>query len=117
MTKAEFEREVARLERALKRSEAARKRLEMERDGLRARIAEALDQQTATSEILRAIASSPTDVQPVFDAIVESAARLCGVPGAVLVRPVGDELHLVAASNVAPEWREVAQRSYPGRLD
>ena len=61
-----------------------------------AQIAEALDQQTATSEILRAISSSPTDVQPVFEAIAQSASRLCGAFDASIFRVDGDRLAFVA---------------------
>jgi GAF domain-containing protein len=55
-------------------------------------LTEALEQQTATSEILRVIASSPTDIQPVLDAVTESAARLCNVTDALIARIDGDVL-------------------------
>jgi GAF domain-containing protein len=61
-----------------------------------AQVSEALDQQTATSEILRVISSSPTDVQPVFDAVAESAARLCDSFDVSIYRRDGDRLLLVA---------------------
>ena len=57
-----------------------------------AELREALEHQTATSEVLGIISRSPTDVQPVLDAIVESAARVCGIDDVVLRMREGDVL-------------------------
>ncbi|HWV89949.1 MAG TPA: GAF domain-containing protein, partial [Burkholderiales bacterium] len=57
---------------------------------------EALEQQTATAEILKVIAASPADTQPVFDAIARSAQKLLDAHYANVTRLVGDELHLAA---------------------
>ncbi len=57
---------------------------------------EALDQQTATSEILRVIASSPTDLQPVMEAVVENAARVCGAMDTSIWRLEDKHLRLMA---------------------
>ena len=57
----------------------------------------ALDQQTATAEILRVISQSPTDVQPVFDAIASSAVRLCESTYGVVHRFDGTNIELPIA--------------------
>jgi signal transduction histidine kinase len=62
-----------------------------------AQVTQALEQQTATADILKVISGSPTDVQPVFDAIAESAARLCSANDAQVLRVEGNVLHLIAA--------------------
>src|SRR5499427_6422391 len=59
-------------------------------------LTEALEQQTATSAILRVISSSPTDIQPVFDTIIERAVRLCGARLGALLRFDGQMIHLAA---------------------
>jgi GAF domain-containing protein len=76
-------------------------------------VTEALEQQTATAEILRVISSSPTNLQPVFDAIVRSASRLCGGEYAIVTRYDGELLHLAAQYNPRPGTAEETARSYP----
>jgi two-component system, NtrC family, sensor kinase len=78
-----------------------------------AQVTEALEQQTATSEILRVISSSPTDAQPVFDTIVRSSDRLLGGLAGSLALRVGDEVHLVALTPTNPEGDAVLRRLYP----
>ena len=80
-------------------------------------LTEALEQQTATSEILRVISQSPTDVQPVFDAIVRSAVRLCGGAYGTGHRFDGELVHLTAHHNCTPEVLEALRRAFPMRPD
>ena len=75
--------------------------------------AKSLEQQTATSEILNVIAGSPTDVQPVFDAIAESALRLFGAQSATVTRVVGDMVHLAALTGGSEEGIKAVQSSFP----
>jgi two-component system, NtrC family, sensor kinase len=73
----------------------------------------ALDQQTATSDILKVISSSPTDVQPVFDAIVRAAVRLCHAVQSNVQLFDGQLMHYAAAHNIGPAAMEMIQRVYP----
>jgi len=77
---------------------------------------ETLQQQTATSEILRVIASSPTDVQPVLDVIAENAAKLLGGAFSNLYRTDGKFVYEAAQYNFPAEAIAEAKRSYPAPL-
>ena len=74
-------------------------------------LSESLEQQTATSEVLRVISSSPGDLQPVFSAILESAARLCDASFGNFYRCDGDDLPLVATYNTPVAFVEARSRS------
>ena len=76
-------------------------------------LTETLEQQTATSEILRVISSSPTDIQPVFDTIARSAAQLCEAQFCHLFRFDGKLLHFVAHHGLTPEGVEAFRRAFP----
>ena len=74
---------------------------------------EALERQTATADILRVISSSPTDVQPVFDAIAERAMHLCGASSGAVTKFDGELIHLAALANVSPEAAATARSVFP----
>ena len=70
---------------------------------LQKRLDEAFQQQTATSEVLGIIRRSPADAQPVFDAIVQSAARLCGAIFGVVYLYDGDRMRIAATRHFSSE--------------
>ncbi len=79
-------------------------------------LTEALEQQTATSEVLRVISSSQTDLQPVFDIIAESAVRLCGAEASTVTRFDGEWVHLVAVYGSSAKGVDALRREFPLRL-
>ncbi|MFZ2158869.1 MAG: GAF domain-containing protein, partial [Bradyrhizobium sp.] len=80
---------------------------------------EALERQTATAEILKVISGSPTDVQPVFDAIAASAARLFAPATATIIIRSDDKSHLVGSAGplVSKSARDELAKIYPRRFD
>ena len=84
-------------------------------------IVENLEQQTATSEILRVIAESPTDIQPIMEVIAENARWLCDSTLSAVYRADGQTVYEVAISDVSAEMlettQEVSGQSYPAPLD
>jgi len=78
-------------------------RLRRERD-------EALEQLSATSEVLKVISSSPGELEPVFQSMLENATRICAARFGVLFLAEGNTYRVVAMHNVPESYREVRQR-------
>ena len=76
----------------------------------RRELAEALERQAATDDVLRVIASSPGELHPIFDAILSNAIRLCGAKFGVLFRSERDALRAVALHGAPPAYAEERQR-------
>jgi signal transduction histidine kinase len=87
----------------------------------RRHLAEALEQQTATSEVLQVISSSPGDLEPIFRAVLTSATRICGAKFGVLFRFEGGLFHPASLLDVPPSFADFLARQgsfapQPGRL-
>ena len=74
-------------------------------------LTESLEQQTATSEVLQVISSSPGDLQPVFATMLENAVRICDATFGNVYRQDGDTFCLVASHNTPPAFGEFRRRS------
>ena len=80
-------------------------------------LAEALEQQTATADVLKVISSSPGELEPVFNAMLENATRICGAKFGTLFRYDDNVVHLAAQFNTPPALAEYQQKRGPFRPD
>src|SRR5262245_29621680 len=74
-------------------------------------LSEALERQAATDEVLRAIAGSHGELEPVFQAVLENGVRICEAKFGTLYLREGDVFHTVAAHNAPPAYVEARKRA------
>jgi GAF domain-containing protein len=103
----DLQQTIADLKRQLAESNAKRDHLRSERD-------EALEQQTATTEVLQVINSSPGDLAPVFEAMLDKAMRLCEAAFGLLLVPDGELQRAIAHRALPPALAEYFNRPVPG---
>ena len=98
---------------ATNESTASYPELKRDVEELRGRFTESLERQAATAEILRVLSTSRTDVQPVFDAIIQNAVRLCAAFNGTVFRFDGRLIHVAAHHNFRPDAVDVVSRVFP----
>jgi GAF domain-containing protein/nitrogen-specific signal transduction histidine kinase len=96
---------------------AAQAVIAIENARLLTELRESLDQQTATSDVLRVISASPGELQPVLDTMVQIAARICEADKAFIFRRRGETYHLAASHGFAPDYKAWMEQQAipPGR--
>src|SRR5262249_53687756 len=73
-------------------------------------LSEALEQQTATSEVLQVISSSPGELEPVFQTMLENAVRICDAKFGNLLLYDGNAFRIAAMHGAPPAWDELRRR-------
>ena len=98
---------------ALVQNFAAQAVIAIENTRLLSELRQSLEQQTATAEVLRVISSSPTNVQPVFDSIAESAVKLCGGEFSFVVRFDGKLMHFASSFGLNADGLDAFRNMMP----